>query len=145
MLHYASTQLFWQSYLTKFLCTNFPHFILYSLVLSLSLSSLWFSFFTHFIHYIISFPCCYYFLNVLVRCLLDILLTFETHVFTTHITVLYGMENWFLRLSFVPCAGVSGDQSSIRILLPFCLKFYNTYRHTTFLKSDMDLDKRKGK
>ena len=120
------------------------HILFYTALYFLSLSSL-FSFFTHFIHYIISFPCCYYFLNVLFRCLLDILLTFETHVFTTHITVLYGMENWFLRLSFVPCAGVSGDQSSIRILLPFCLKFYNTYRYTTFLKSDMDLDKRKGK
>ena len=132
--------------LLSFYVPTFHIFILSSLVIFLSPSfSLWFSFFTHFIHYIISFPCCYYFLNVLFRCLLDILLTFETHVFTTHITVLYGMENWFLRLSFVPCAGVSGDQSSIRILLPFCLKFYNTYRHTTFLKSDMDLDKRKGK
>ena len=144
MLHYASTQLFWQSYLTKFLCTNFPYFYsiqpsYFSLYISL------FSFFTHFIHYIISFPCCYYFLNVLFRCLLDILLTFETHVFTTHITVLYGMENWFLRLSFVPCAGVSGDQSSICILFLFRLKLDNTYRYTTFLKSGMDLDKRKGK
>ena len=121
------------------------HILFYTALYFLSLSLSLFSFFTHFIHYIISFPCCYYFLNVLVRCLLDILLTFETHVFTTHITVLYGMENWFLRLSFVPCAGVSGDQSSIRILLPFCLKVYNTYRYTTFSKSDMDLDKRKGK
>ena len=128
--------------LLSFYILTFHIFILSSLVL-LSLS-LWFSFFTHFIHYIISFPCCY-FLNVLFRCLLDILLTFRTHVFTTHITVLYGMENWFLRLSFVPCAGVSGGQGSIRTLLPFHLKFDNTYRYTTFLKSDMSLDKRKGK
>ena len=109
--------------LLSFYVPTFHIFILSSLVIFLSLSfSLCFSFFTHFIHYIISFPCCYYFLNVLFRCLLDILLTFKTHVFTTHITVLYGMENWFLRLSFVPCAGVSGDQSSIRILFLFRLK-----------------------
>ena len=120
--------------LLSFYVRTFHIFILFRLAISLSIS-LSFSFFTHFIHYIISFPCCYYFLNVLVRCLLDILLTFETHVFTTHITVLYGMENWFLRLSFVPCAGVSGDQSSICILFSFCLEIYNTYRYTTFLKS----------
>ena len=134
--------------LLSFYVPTFHIFILSSLVISLSLSlslSLSSLFFTHFIHYIISFPCCYYFLNVLFRCLLDILLTFETHVFTTHITVLYGMENWFLRLSFVPCAGVSGDKSSICILFSFCLEIYNTYRYTTFLKSGMDLDKRKGK
>ena len=130
--------------LLSFYVPTFHIFILSSLFISLSLSLSLFSFFTHFIHYIISFPCCY-FLNVLFRCLLDILLTLRTHVFTTHITVLYGMENWFLRLSFVPCAGVSGDQSSIHILFLFRLTLDNTYRYTTFLKSGMGLDKRKGK